>query len=427
MNAVQEPPSDASGPFAFAAVWPLWLFSACIVSLTFKQLRADSFAGPTEWLTAIVALMLVVDSLRRGTLQQNRYIFGATLIFAALSLGGLWAFFVDPQRLELREVAAHIFTFVVVVAFLTLAWRRETAALTILACVISLYLVIILLLAFVPNPLQAKMMWIDGMRLQGLSDNPNQIAFLAIASLALLVRAEVWGELSRKIVIPLALACVLAGIWSWSGAFILALVFLTILFIGIALFEGLSGGWWDKNKSKRNPLALAIVGLLLFGSVVQHNGDAIIRFATLDTTQLTEIMEADAGQGFVRVELWERALAVGAQSPVVGHGPGYHLSGHSQAHLQEAHNTFIDLFVFSGLVGILALGLIGVLAIRGAFQNGRLPLVLLMGTAIVTFAMFHYVGRHPIFWIVIFAIVYSAGSWSLPRVSSGRQASASDA
>ena len=89
MRSILTPQNASSEDSSFGATWPLWLFSVCIVSLTFKQLRADSFAGPAEWLTAIVALALVVDSLRRGALQKNWYILGAALTFGALLLGGV--------------------------------------------------------------------------------------------------------------------------------------------------------------------------------------------------------------------------------------------------------------------------------------------------------------------------------------------------
>lgn len=413
MNALQERSSETPESYAVAAVWPLWAFSVCIVSLSFKQIRADSFAGPAEWLTAIVALVLVVDSVRRGTLQKNWYILGAALTFSALVLGGVWALLVEPQRIDIREAAAHVFTFFVVVAFLALAWRREATALAILACVISLYLTAVMILALVPNPLQSIMIWVDGQRLQGLSDNPNQIALLAIASLVLLVQAEMQGQLERKIMVPLALSCALAGFMSRSGAFLFALLVTAGLAVAIIGYKTLFPNAAQSARMKRTPVTFVLAGLLVFATVAHESLGAVVRILTFDRSQVTEIMEAESRQGFVRIELWEQALAVGAQSPLVGFGPGHHINTEKPASPKEAHNTLLDVFVLSGLVGILALGALGALTLRGAFRNGHLVPVLLMGSAIITFAMFHYIGRHPVFWIVIFAIVYSAGSCSL--------------
>ena len=421
MRSILTPQNASSEAYSFGATWPLWLFSVCIVSLTFKQLRADSFAGPAEWLTAIVALALVVDSLRRGALQKNWYILGAALTFGALLLGGVWALLVEPQRVDIRETAAHVFTFLVVVAFLALAWRREATALAILACVISFYLTLIQILAIVPSPLQSMMIWVDGQRLQGLSDNPNQIALLAIASLVLLVQAEMQGQLERKIMVPLTLSSAAAGFMSGSGAFIFALLVTTALAIAImAINMGLFGSL-SRVRMQRAPLTIILVGLLVFGVVARESMNAVVGIATFDRSQVAEIMEAESRQGYVRIELWEQALAVGAQSPLIGFGPGLHLNPDEPTSPKEAHNTLLDVFVFSGLVGIFALGALGVLTLRGAFRNGHLATVLLMGCAIVTFAMFHYTGRHPVFWIVIFATVYAAGSYPLPGTSSERQ------
>ncbi|HRO49492.1 MAG TPA: hypothetical protein PLW75_05085, partial [Hyphomicrobium sp.] len=346
MTIAQETRGNFGSDYALMATWPVWIFSACIVALSFKQLRFGSFGGVVEWMTALIALVLLAEELRKGTLLQNRYIFGAAAIFAALSLGGIWAFFAEPQRVNLRETAAYVFAFLVVVAFLTLARGREAKALAILAVVISLYLALVAILAFVPNALQPAM-WYHGVRLQGLSDNPNQIALLSLVALLLLAHAEMKGLLRRRSVVPLALVCALTGSLADSAAFVATIALATGILIVCAGFEHVTRDGGKFAKYKQRPIAFALACFLILGifghqflppvgsvvealnlsfrlPVLEETSSAAPPPVSLpDRTPLANLVESEAVTGAVRVELWSQALSVGARSPLVGLGPGY--------------------------------------------------------------------------------------------------------
>ncbi|HRO50678.1 MAG TPA: hypothetical protein PK205_18675, partial [Promineifilum sp.] len=322
MDEALSTSTKSNTDFTVGATWPLWVFSVLIVALSFKQLRMESFAGLAEWLTAIMALGIIAGKLRKGTLLRNPYILGAAIVFTALSLGAVWALIVEPQRINIREAAAYIFTFLVIAAFLALSGRRETRALTILAVVISLYLAFISLLALVPSPLQPAV-WYYETRLQGFSNNPNQIALLALVALLLLARAEMRGILERRAAIPLALGCAVAGVLTKSSALLATSTVTLMLLIAFALFSYITQRRSPGAMVVRQPLSLGLACLVVLGHFAVEHPEWAGAAANPSWDSVTQIMESDKRQGAVRVELWSQALSVGARSPLVGLGPGY--------------------------------------------------------------------------------------------------------
>jgi hypothetical protein len=435
--------------FDFRRTWSLWAYSLCIVALSFKQFRGDGMAGPIEWVVAAVALIVIMDGLRRRELHKNPYIWGGSILLALLSLGGFWALIVEPARLGLRDTASYLFSFLVVMAFVNLARGREVVALAVLAVTIATYLIFAALVALIPNPFtpvmwhfitssNEQLMWHASSRLQGFSDNPNQIAFLAISALGLLAYVENRAALSRRIIIPLAIGSVVAGTMTHSDSFFLALLTLMVVFFAIHIVEFVGvvrNGKKEIWKGNR-PHTITCIFLLAFAGVLfalSEGGEE--RLVSLDTAnsgeevtvdekvssgeeprelnelvdrELRRVMAADAHQGTVRIELWKQAVSLGLKSPLVGYGPGYKLAPGEPSAIQEAHNTVLDLLLISGIVGLGGLLALVLLAIRGGLKNGHLAILIVMGTGVAVFAMFHYVGRQPVFWITVFAIIYAA-------------------
>ena len=122
-----------------------------------------------------------------------------------------------------------------------------------------------------------------------------------------------------------------------------------------------------------------------------------------------------AAQGSVRLALWHNGLRAIGSSPIVGLGPGNY-SGISAPFLErEAHNTFIDWGMSTGLPGLLAYS---VLAGRVLWRTyARRDFVSFAGvTNLLLFSVFHYVLRHPVFW---FYLILAAGREPSPRVDRG--------
>lgn len=123
-----------------------------------------------------------------------------------------------------------------------------------------------------------------------------------------------------------------------------------------------------------------------------------------------------------RGEIWRAGLDRAINAAMLGLGPGPHLqipdeivqgrqdSTYQPANIDhpevgeapnfEAHNTFIDVLVQSGVVGLCAyISIIG-LALFRSFRASR-PALLSGLLALTIFGSFHYSLRHPTLWLMI--------------------------
>ncbi len=124
-----------------------------------KQLRGFHDVGVMEIATLLAAMITLLARARdRRDATMLLPLAGAAGLFILLMLGGVWAFFTDPARLSVREVAAYCFTFLVIVAFILNFADKGHLIFQIFGRVIGVYLLAVSFLAFVPNPIQ-QMMW----------------------------------------------------------------------------------------------------------------------------------------------------------------------------------------------------------------------------------------------------------------------------
>lgn len=419
----------------------LWLLSFCIVGLTFKQLKFTSFVGPMELLTIGFLLVGLFESLRQGAFFRIRILRPIAICFLVLSLGTLWALFADPSRLILRDVVAYIFTFFCLMIFLTMAYGREASAMRIVGIVIGLYLLASAVVGLAPSPVRPYF-WYDEVKLQALSDNPNQIAFLAIVSLSLLTGSDMLRGSSDPWTVIASTGGALAGILTESGAFALAMPLVVIIPIATQLVRKRFLLWpkpveatentevsWKKlahsigANDARIPSTVWVVAIatLIYSATLMYPVTLMHPVTFRDTvrqsdaakppqpqaSQIAErfekIMDGNSGQGRTRISLWLGALEVAKKSPIVGYGAGQHIpfEQEGKVYLYEAHNTALDLLVNSGLIGLASIAVCIFWIIRGALQTQSLHLVLTLLGPIGLFAMFHYTGRQPLFWIAI--------------------------
>lgn len=407
----------------------LWLLSFCIVGLTFKQLKFTSFVGPMELLTMGFLLVGLFESLRQGAFFRIRILRPIAICFLVLSLGTLWALFADPSRLILRDVVAYIFTFFCLIIFLTMAYSREASAMRIVGIVIGLYLLASVVVGLAPSPVRPYF-WYDEVKLQALSDNPNQIAFLAIVSLSLLTGSDMLRGSSDPWTVIASTGGALAGILTESGAFALAMPLVVIIPIATQLVRTRFLLWpkpveaTENTEVSRKKLAHSIgandaripstvwvvaIATLIYSATLMYP----VTFrdaakppqpqASQNAEWFEKIMDGDSGQGRTRISLWLGALEVAKKSPIVGYGAGQHIpfEQEGKVYLYEAHNTALDLLVNSGLIGLASIAVCIFCIIRGALQTQSLHLVLTLLGPIGLFAMFHYAGRQPLFWIAI--------------------------
>ncbi len=111
------------------------------------------------------------------------------------------------------------------------------------------------------------------------------------------------------------------------------------------------------------------------------------------------------GEITVRFRLWHDALYFISQSPVVGYGPGNYLNADIAGTLgnYEAHNTFLNLALQTGIVGI---SIVCFFTIKLARLCRHDYLLLGMICSLLVFGCFHFVLRQPIYWISWYVIYY---------------------
>lgn len=403
----------------------LYAFSFAIVGLTFRQGRFDGGIGAAE---LVLAFLLVVAFLseRWREARAKRLILGATVLFLCMSLGTAWALIFEPARVSTRDLLAYSYTFLVLCGFIGVAARREQAAFRALGEVIGLSLLVLLIAGLTPSPIQ-RLMWYfdnhDHLRLQGLSDNPNQIAFLATVGLGLLC-LPLWHESKGAGLRLMAMTgCVAAGTWSRSRAFTLSLaVMLAVLLVEWRARRRVEGG-------RPAPLApWALVFLVVTALAIPDT--ALQRLSSVEPPprlwlqppflEFFKTLMARHGvpegvgpaAGDFRLGLWTGALRTAATSPVIGLGMGAHVPPPAEMSRpaffgpvpkQEAHNTLLDLLVVSGLVFVIPVTVLGLKSVSSASAVGFGPTLLLAGGPTAALSMVHFVGRQPGFWILFLA------------------------
>ncbi len=127
------------------------------------------------------------------------------------------------------------------------------------------------------------------------------------------------------------------------------------------------------------------------------------------------------GEPQVRLQLWQAGLSLLAQSPWVGYGPGSFITTHTTLGYvthYEAHNTFLDLALQGGLIGLAAY-------LWFLYQVGRCSIGkstrLMTFAVLLVFSCFHFILRQPIVWLSFYWLCHREESRSthtlIPRHS----------
>lgn len=399
-----------------------YLFAVCVIGLTFKQLQTFGAVGPIEILTAALCLAIGIAAAACGRLPKK----GAVLLIAApvvlcLASAGIAALS-DPARMSVRDAFAYVFTAVVVWTYLALAADTHKSLIAKIALVLGLYLTVGAILWVLPTS-----SWTDFTRypvngkFQGLSNNPNQIALLTVVGVSMLFLVDDHPKaLWRAVLLSVGIGA--AGAFTGSSAILLALG--ASLVVGAIVFVARSLG----GRKTRFPLEYIIpfVFSLLAAAPIGHAGapapEAIVPPAVATTSEqpssIKSMLDADGGEGSIRLEMWSTAVQMIATSPIIGLGPGPHvpwthpISGETT--LNEAHNTILDILLVAGALGLLASLAPVAIALRNAWMNGAIGPTLVVLCPIGVFAMFHYVGRQPLVWILFAASIFMLKQKSFP-------------
>lgn len=382
------------------------LFAFCLVGLTFKQLQFFGSAGPVEILTAGLCIVILAAAVAAGRSWTSAPILIATVMAACVVISTAIAYVVEPTRLSLREVAAYAFCYVIFVSFIQLSKTKGRLVAQATAVVIGIYLGLTAIWWVLPSPLNAIVSYPVNGKFQGLSNNPNQIAFLALVGLSLLYLLDD-GHHRAKRTLVLSIAMGAAGAFSGSSAFALGLFAALFIASVWSFFSMLAGG-----ENGKFPWLFVVPLVLSIGAIVFVRPESpsptappptVSAPAQNESSQISTLLEADGGEGSIRLEMWSTALERFASSPVFGLGPGTHvpwphpISG--DISYNEAHNNILDILLVVGAIGLAAaLVPVGIVVVKSA-QANRLPEAAIAIAPIAVFAMVHYIGRQPLTWI----------------------------
>jgi len=216
-------------------------------------------------------------------------------------------------------------------------------------------------------------------RFSAFSDNPNQLALYTLSAMTVIALF-----LNNQIVkIIFLLIFLLLGATAISDAFYLAIIVCLVSFM-------ISKAIFSKTFLVLG-LPFLIISIILFFLWMNILYDFNI------LASFFEFWSA-ADQGGTRVNLYLNGMEALSYSPLLGHGAGA-FSGVSVPFSKfEAHNTFIDFATMGGLV--LPLIFYAPLIVGYLYLIKQNPLANAALAAFIVFTLFHFIGRHPIVWVV---------------------------
>ena len=285
-----------------------------------------------------------------------------TLYYAALPVPGS----------SLRDWAAYLFSagFLVSLAFRPAHFRRMSAALA--------FSMIMLLGASLL--VGSDTAWYYG-RFRGEALNPNQIALYALCVLLLLV-----AYLRHvPVIIAALLGLAVFGYLAKSDALTLAILVFVLAGCFVMLVP-------PARLHRRLPWLL--LGMLVIGWVfrvdILERFDALWAAADLQNARMSLFMHG--------IEAW--GSSTGGLLLGFGAGSFSGLTGPFQG--SEAHNTIIDALTIGGLPMLCAVYLFPVTSLVLAYRRGS-PLMFGALSALIVFSFFHFVARHPVYWLAGYA------------------------
>jgi hypothetical protein len=371
------------------------LFCISIIGILLKQLRLiESDIGIFE-IACLLAAVNFIFTNRIPNRLPNIYFEQFMLVLMVTFLcGSLISLSFSPNDFSLRDSAATVYNTIIVIGWTHFREGTHSGRIALLRDYLGIYCAIIVFLAIVFFPEFHRLWYFDTYfgRLMGLSDNPNQLAGLAVGGIvfsALLLYEK--GSFSRRD-IAATIAIFVAGLLSQSVAFIAS-----ILIAGFAavIFQVLTTSRETRLHSQFG-IAIGLFSTMAI-IVLVFNASGVV-------DAVDYLYEGGSGKGIVRLEYWIRAITESINSPLLGFGPGGHIRVDSTSVLQEAHNIFIELLLSGGVLSLIAFLLLLAGIIIPAVRL-RLPLILFSAVALIILGSFHTVLRHTYYWIAFYSIL----------------------
>ena len=379
-----------------------FLFALGLILTTMTGLRLSNLPlGIGEILLVIWMLTQWFQVLRTGSVEfsraYTRILLLGFLLCIVMVFGLLKSSMIGRISLQdsLYDFLAYSFSFLLGATVL-LNDRREFVVNKIKYIVVLGTIVFTFLLIwwrFVSPDLGGLSLVYEKVRFTGGAVNPNQLAlfFAPIPALALFLLPYKRDLLKKILLVFIFGASIFVGLNTQSHA-LLATFILMGLFFPVLIFY--------QRTEFSTKILVAVLFLISLCLVILLNSE-IIQSVSASMINLFHQFDNNGD----RVILWTQGLKTALESPLVGYGPGtviifppdFILDGQSTI---DAHNSFIDLFMQAGLLGLLLY--LGFLKESLVIKNNiYLTLAFL---SLLVFSFSHFILRHPIFWMYLIMI-----------------------
>jgi O-Antigen ligase len=249
--------------------------------------------------------------------------------------------------------------------------------------------------------------WYQSVRFQGWSTNPHQIEMLIgvvpFLSAHLLTRTSLVRE--KILCWVLAVSAIPVGIATKSDGLIVSWVVSSFLLIVLYADDLVVKVLKKSFKSSKITVIKILSRTILAASLVYVS---VLLSGPKISEILNETYDGDGSQGEGRLALWQSGIRLIGESPLFGFGPGAHIQdvyeAASEFGVAEAHNSFIDWAVSSGILGLICyLSLLGWVALK-TWGGGSKYLMAAL-TSLIVMTIFGFLLRHTVFWFYLLMIL----------------------
>ena len=370
--------------------------------------------GPGEILLVLWAIITCVQLLAgKNIFLNNRlfvvFFFSWTVVFLLISASfvGLYTGKIHLYN-SVHDAASFFLVLVCLLLFFSVQGRFVTIDLMLRLFFFFLlfFFTGLFVLSFLPDWNLSGKIWFHGTRFRGWAKNPNQTALFLVSMpfLGWYLLSKVHKLKSKIFYLIQIVIFIFLGLATRSDALYVAWT-LSVFF----LFIRFSGKYILYGSPFRLCLwisCLSIIGLVIFFLW----GDLLF---SIIQQKVLFYYYGDPGNkidgGNVRFVIWQNALTVIQKSPMIGFGPGSFSGIYGPFLGEEAHNSMLDWGMSTGLIGMLFLFLLGIYFFLAVLRSEHWPL-LGMFVSLIIFSCFHYVLRHPVFWLLLFCVYGAAVS-----------------
>lgn len=310
-----------------------------IIALLFIVFAAANTMNESLLSTALfiaIPISFICCALHYNTMQNNEYIRILAALYIWLCICYPFSIYIEPASIEMRRVLG---CFILAYSFASLASKAKLVPL--------LYCIYCILLACAWKYADANIINDITFGENRLGDdklNANHMAYYTFyATISIYILGEIISNAKLKTLFKLL----------FFGTIILSFITAIftasrqVLYIQIPLFITLFAHRYliQNKQSLLLKLSIIIACITLFTYLFAKYGEDIYSSSLLKERSATSFTDDE------RYAITKEAINLGLERPLIGYGPGNAM--HHTSNRVFTHNTFLELFVNSGLPGVI--------------------------------------------------------------------------